>query len=75
MDQYADTYRSHFHIRWEGKKTLDWECFRTHYAATVRAQELARTNEIFTIQEVSTNCLFLTLSRMAYMFIAPHDED
>lgn len=56
MNQHPDTYRAHFHIRWEHKQTLDWECFRTHSEATARAAELAGPNEIFTIVEVSGNC-------------------
>lgn len=46
---------SHFHIHWAGKD-LDWECFDTREEARMRAGELARPGESFTIEEVSMNC-------------------
>ncbi len=56
MDRAPVYYRPHYHIRWENKTTLDWECFHTYSDATRRAAELARPYELFTIEEVSSDC-------------------
>jgi hypothetical protein len=56
MDQLPSYFRSHYHIRWENKATLDWECFQTYSDAAIRAKELVRPDEIFTIEEVSSDC-------------------
>ena len=47
---------THFHIHWIKKKTFDWEPFNTHADALARAQELACSNEIFTVEETSGQC-------------------
>jgi hypothetical protein len=48
--------RPHYHISWEQKSSLDWECFDTHSEAISRAVELAGPEEKFTIEEVSEQC-------------------
>jgi hypothetical protein len=56
MDRHSNDIPPHFHIRWKGKGSLDWECFETHSGATTRALELAQPNEEFTIEEVFAKC-------------------
>ena len=56
MDRHPDISRTHFHIHWNDKEQLDWECFHTYSDARGRAQDLARPNEEFTIEEVSAKC-------------------
>ena len=56
MDQPLVSYHLHFHIRWSHKTTLDWECFLTYSEASIRAAELAGPEEMFEIEEVSSNC-------------------
>ncbi len=46
----------HFHIRWNEKEKLDWECFQTRDAAYARALSLVLNDETFAIEEVSTAC-------------------
>ena len=48
--------RPHYHIRWERKNTLDWQCFHTYSEAKIRAAELAGPDEEFSIEEVSSDC-------------------
>jgi hypothetical protein len=38
-----------FHIRWDNSK-LDWECHGTREEAEIRARELAKPSEMFTIE-------------------------
>jgi hypothetical protein len=59
MDQPLVFSQPHFHIRWTHKTTLDWECFLTHSEASIRAAELAEPEEIFEIEEVSSDCPML----------------
>jgi hypothetical protein len=47
----------HYHIRWSGKATLDWECFRARADAETRAKQLARREETYTIEEHDGTCL------------------
>jgi hypothetical protein len=54
MDQ--NPVSSHFHIQWNDFVCLDWQCFTTRDAAMIRAKELARPDEEFTIVEVSGKC-------------------
>ena len=56
MNQSSLYDRPHFHIRWKKKSTLDWECFPSHAEAETRAAELAEPDEVFTIEEVSSEC-------------------
>ena len=56
MDQNPAYYRLHYHIRWQRKDALDWECFHTYSEAKIRAAELAEPDEMFTIEEVSSGC-------------------
>ena len=53
---YREPRNNHFHIHWIKKKILDWEPFNTHADAQARAQELAGSNEIFTVEELSVKC-------------------
>lgn len=75
MKHPPDTEHPHFHIRWEPKKTLDWECFQTHGEATARAAELALPNEIFSIEEVSTDCPLSSGLRNTQLRPSGDDED
>jgi hypothetical protein len=56
MNTHPESPHIHFHIHWEDSQKLDWECFETQSDAMGRAFELARPEERFTIEEVSTNC-------------------
>jgi hypothetical protein len=56
VDQRPAYYRPHYHIQWERKDTLDWECFQSYSEAKTRAAELAERDENFTIEEVSSEC-------------------
>jgi len=48
--------KTHFHIRWSRTASLDWERFATRAEATLRALELARHGEKFTIEESEAKC-------------------
>jgi len=56
MDRPLVSYHSHYHIRWSHKTGLDWECFPTSSEASIRAAELAGPDEMFEIEEVSSDC-------------------
>jgi hypothetical protein len=47
---------THFHIHW-GSGALDWERFATCWEAESAANQLARTNESYTIKEFDDSCL------------------
>lgn len=47
---------SHYHIRWSGKDILDWERFGSRTEAEVRARELVRRGETYTIEEYDRSC-------------------
>jgi hypothetical protein len=47
---------SHYHIRWSGKKVLDWERFGSEPEAEARAGELGRPFETYTIEEYDQAC-------------------
>jgi hypothetical protein len=47
----------HYHIRWSGKPTLDWEDFSTRAEAQARAKQLVRQDETFTNEEHNGTCL------------------
>ena len=46
----------HYHIRWAGRATLDWERFGMHEEAAARAKQLARPSETYTIEEHDGTC-------------------
>lgn len=56
MNPHPESPPTHFHIHWEGSINLDWECFESQSDALGRALEIARPQESFAIEEVSTNC-------------------
>lgn len=58
MDPKLGSPQTHFHIQWDNKGQLDWECFNTYSDAMARAIEIALPSESFKIVEVSTNCPF-----------------
>ena len=47
----------HYHIRWSGKATLDWECFSTRKEAEATAKQLAHPGESYAIEEHDGTCL------------------
>jgi hypothetical protein len=51
------TQLPHYHIRWSGRTTLDWEHFSTRKEAEVRAKQLVQPDETFTIEEHDGTCL------------------
>ena len=51
------TQSPHYHIRWSGKATLDWENFSTRKEAEVSAKQLVRQQETYTIEEHDQACL------------------
>ena len=59
MDPKLGSPQTHFHIQWDNKGQLDWECFNTYSDAMARAIEIGPPeHESFKIVEVSTNCPF-----------------
>src|SRR5690348_11514516 len=46
----------HFHIRWSGKNTLDWESFGSREEAEASAKQLVRQGETYTIEEYGLDC-------------------
>jgi hypothetical protein len=54
----SESSKTHFHIHWIESSRLDWECFKTHLDAAARALELARPDEVFQIEELTTQCPF-----------------
>ena len=56
MDRKDVSPATHFHIRWSGIARLDWESFPTREQAEVRAKELARSGEVFKIEEFDEKC-------------------
>jgi len=47
----------HYHIRWSGRATLDWQRFHTREEANVEAARLVLPDESFTIEECCEDCL------------------
>lgn len=47
---------SHYHIRWSGKATLDWQGFRTREEAEAHAKELVRQDETYTLEDFDGDC-------------------
>jgi hypothetical protein len=47
----------HYHIRWAGKATLDWQQFGTREEAKAGAAHLVLPGESFTIEQCSEDCL------------------
>ena len=56
---------AHFHIRWSGKDSLDWQRFQTRQDAIAVASELVRPGETYTVEEQSSNCPFCQQYKMA----------
>jgi hypothetical protein len=50
------THLPHYHIRWSGKTTLDWEPFHVRADAEARAKELAGLGETYAIEETDGTC-------------------
>jgi hypothetical protein len=50
------TQAPHYHIRWSGKTTLDWERFSTPWEAEAIAKQLARPGEDYAIEEHDGTC-------------------
>jgi hypothetical protein len=48
--------RIHFHIRWNGKPNLDYQCFDSWEATYTRALSIKSDGEAFEIEEVSMDC-------------------
>lgn len=46
---------THYHIRWSNTK-LDWEPFKTEAEAQIRAKELVRPGETYTIEQLDGDC-------------------
>ena len=51
-----DNNGSHYHIRWSGKQTLDWERFDTRAEAEASANLLALPGERYSIEENGESC-------------------
>jgi hypothetical protein len=47
---------SHFHIQWSSRDSLDWKRFATRTEANEFAQQLVRSGESFTIEQIFENC-------------------
>jgi hypothetical protein len=47
---------THYHIRWSGTESLDWECFSTSREAEASAERLVRQGETYTIEEHGEAC-------------------
>jgi hypothetical protein len=50
------TQLPHYHIRWSGKTTLDWERFNTPKEAETSAKQLMLPGEAYTIEEHDGTC-------------------
>jgi hypothetical protein len=50
------TQLPHYHIRWSGKTTLDWERFSERAEAEKSARQLMRPGEAYTIEEHDGTC-------------------
>lgn len=48
--------KTHFHIRWSEKSTLDWERFHTIVEAEERARQIAHPGESYTIEQYGAAC-------------------
>ena len=48
----------HFHIRWSGIETLDWQVFGTQCDAEDAARDRVRPDETYTIEEHSGYCVW-----------------
>ncbi len=46
----------HYHIRWSGKETLDWEGFETFSMADESARQLVKPGETYAIEEHGETC-------------------
>jgi len=73
MNFFSTSPDAHFHIRWNEKDKLDWECFETREEAEVRARELTGPDETFAIEAVSQNCP--TRARIASAAAKGHAQD
>jgi hypothetical protein len=51
-----DRHQVHYHIRWSGKTTLNWESFRTREEAQASAKKLARLGETYSVEEYDQAC-------------------
>lgn len=51
-----NAHTAHYHIRWLGKDTLDWESFTTWEEAEARAKELVRLHETYTVEDFDGDC-------------------
>jgi hypothetical protein len=50
-----DSNTLHYHIRWSSA-SLYWQRFNTHAEATVRATQLMRPGETYTIEKLDAHC-------------------
>jgi hypothetical protein len=50
-----DRNTPHYHIRWSSA-ALYWQRFNTHAEATVKATQLMRPGETYTIEELDAHC-------------------
>jgi hypothetical protein len=48
--------KTHFHIQWSTKSTLDWATFNTREKAEALAKELVLEGETYSIQERGNSC-------------------
>jgi hypothetical protein len=46
----------HYHIRWSGKESLDWESFGMREEAETGAKRLVRSGETYVIEEFGAEC-------------------
>lgn len=46
----------HYHIRWDSPGALDWERHLTRAAAEESAEQLARTDERYKVEEFDASC-------------------
>jgi len=56
---------THFHIRWFGKDSLDWQRFQTRQDAITLANEVVRPGETYSVEEHSSDCPFCHQYMMA----------
>ena len=62
MNNHHVNSGKHFHIHWNGKHKLDWECFATREDAEASARELVQPGETYVIELVSDKCPLRTES-------------
>ena len=75
MNQRPNTPHTHFHISWNSRKHMDWECFDTYDSAVIRALELALPGEGLLLKKFLRRVPFAVgVQRRPGRIRRPHDD-